>query len=115
MPVRFAYFTQAELIYVGNTYAGDGTPQEVQIVRIAPVKETKTVSYNYYSQNQRLMRNSRQLIVPTWRSQDIVEDGITYELLYVRYQGVMFRVREIMRYYLTSPHLRVILDIEEIE
>ena len=62
--------------------------------------------------NQRLMQLSKNLVVPRWMSEDIVEDGVTYELLYAIYGNKTYRVQNILKYYKNST--RVILDIQEL-
>lgn len=112
------YYFQAELIYVGHTVAENGSPIEVTISKTIKVKEIKNFSFNYYNQNQRSMRLSKNIIVPKWMTEDVAGDGETgiegvrYELAYVRYNGLKYQIREIMKYYKTA--LRVVLDIQEV-
>lgn len=109
------YFSEATLKYVAQSKASNGSPIEDYITKTIKVKEVKTFSLNYYimgGDNQRLMRNSKNLVVPKWVTQDIVEDGKTYELLYVTYEGKEYRVQNILKYYKQS--MRMILDIEEL-
>lgn len=77
--------------------------------------EVKAFSLNYYimgGDNQRLMRNSKNLVVPRWTTEDIVQDDVTYELLYVHYHNKKYRVQQILRQFRTNT--RVLLDIEEL-
>ena len=72
-------------------------------------------SLNYYmvsGDNQRIMRNSKNLEVPRWATEDVYKDGIEYELMYVTYQGKEYRVQQILRQYRTEK--RVLIDIEEL-
>lgn len=72
-------------------------------------------SLNYYmvsGDNQRIMRNSKNLEVPRWATEDVYEDGIEYELMYVTYQDKEYRVQQILRQYRTEK--RVLIDIEEL-
>lgn len=72
-------------------------------------------SLNYYmvsGDNQRIMRNSKNLEVPKWATEDVYKDGIEYELMYVTYQGKEYRVQQILRQYRTEK--RVLIDIEEL-
>lgn len=62
--------------------------------------------------NQRIMRNSKNLEVPRWATEDVYKDGIEYELMYVTYQGKEYRVQQILRQYRTEK--RVLIDIEEL-
>ena len=88
---------------------------EVSVSRKIQVKEVKTFSLNYYmtgGDNQRIMRNSKNLVVPRWATDDVVEDGVTYELMYVRYHDKNYRVQQFLRQFRTNT--RVLLDIEEL-
>ena len=70
---------------------------------------------NYYmvsGNNQRIMRNSKNLEVPRWATEDVTENGIVHELMYVTYQGKEYRVQQILRQYRTEK--RVLIDIEEL-
>lgn len=109
-------FGKATLIYVAQTKASNGSPKEVKITRDIKVKEVKTFSLNYYvmgGDNQRLMRLSKNLVVPKWTTLDIIdENDLRYELLYADYQGLHYRVQNILKYY--KMNQRMILDIEEL-
>lgn len=108
------HFNEATLKYVGQTKASNGSPQEVFITRVVKVMEVKNFSLNYYlmgGDNQRLMRLSKNLVVSKWQTEDIVEDGVTYELMYVVYNNKNYRVKEILRQFRTNT--KVLLDIEE--
>lgn len=108
-------FNEATLIYVANTKAEDGSPIEISVSRRIQVKEVKTFSLNYYmtgGDSQRIMRNSKNLVVPRWATDDVVKDGITYELMYVKYNDKNYRVQQFLRQFRTNT--RVLLDIEEL-
>ncbi len=108
-------FNEATLKYVAQTKAGNGSPVEQYVTRKVKVKEVKTFSLNYYltsGDNQRIMRHSKNLIVSRWVTNDIIEDGLEYELMYVTYNGKEYRVQQILRQFRTNT--RVILDIEEL-
>lgn len=110
------YYNEATLIYAGRKETSDGSPYEVTVTRSIKVKEIKTFSLNYYlmdSENQRFMRKSKNLVAPKWVENDIVEDGVTYMLLYVIYNGLKYRVRNILKYY-EMEQTRVILDVEQL-
>lgn len=109
------HFDEATLIYVSSVKASNGSPQEVSVTRSVKVQEVKNFSLNYYlmsGDNQRLMRLSKNLVVNKWQTLDIVDEDITYELMYVDYKGKRYRVQEILRQYRTST--KVLLDIEEL-
>ena len=109
------YFNEATLVYVANDKAANGSPVEVSVTASIKVKEVKNFSLNYYmvsGDNQRIMRNSKNLDVPKWATEDIVKDGKTYELMYVVYNDKKYRVQQILRQFRTNK--RVLLDIEEL-
>ena len=109
-------FNEATLIYVGYTKTSDGSPCEAIITRNIKAQEVKTFSLNYYlmgQDSQRLMRCSKNLVVPRWATEDVVQDGITHELMYVKYMGIEYRVQQILRQYRTNT--RVIIDMEELK
>lgn len=108
-------FNAATLTYIGQTKAENGSPVEVSISRTIKVKEVHTFSLNYYltsGDQQRIMRNSKNLEVPRWATEDIVQDDVEYELMYVLYEGKNYRVQQILRQYRTEK--RVLIDIEEL-
>lgn len=108
------HFNEATLKYVGKDVAENGSPKEVFVSRDIKAMEVKNFSLNYYvmgGDNQRLMRLSKNLVVPKWATEDVVQDGKTYELMYVVYKGKNYRVKEILRQFRTNT--RVLLDIEE--
>jgi len=59
-----------------------------------------------------MMRNSKNLIAPRWTTEDIIQDGDEYELMYVTYEGKKYRVQQILRQFRTNK--QVIVDIEEL-
>lgn len=109
------YFDQAELIYVAHSQASNGSPKELTMTRTTRIKEIKTFSRNYYTSadvNQRMMRYSKNFVIPFWMTEDVIEDEKRYELTYVVYQGLKYRVKEVLKYWKTE--LRMILDCEEV-
>lgn len=110
------YFDEATLIYAGQVQDINGSPREVRIEKTIRVKEVKTFSLNYYlmgEDNQRLMRKSKNIVVPRWMTEDFEDEGVRYELLYVDYKGVHYRVKNLLKYY-QMEQTRSILDIEEL-
>lgn len=59
-----------------------------------------------------MMRKSKNLVAPRWATEDIVEDGEEYELMYVHYEGKDYRVQQVLRQFRTNK--QVIIDIEEL-
>ena len=109
------YYEAATLIYVGSTKKGSGSPKEETITHRCKVKEIRNFSLNFYTSNgtlQRSMRKSKNLVVPMEMTHDRVVDNVRYELLYVEYHGLKYRVQNILNYYKSG--IRMILDIEEV-
>lgn len=102
-----------DLVYVGETKKDNGSPVKVEIVE-SNIKcdLMETFSSNYYTQNERLMRLSRNLAVPVEFTRDIVKDGIRYELMYVTFEGLRYRVRNILNHR-RSTRLKI-LDVQEL-
>ena len=109
------HYSKATLIYIGNGVADNGSPIELKHCREVKVTQTRNFSLNFYNSNgtlQRSMRNSRNIVIPAEYAKDICIDGVRYELLYVNYQGLRYRVQNILNY--RKSGLRVLLDIEEL-
>lgn len=109
------HFNAATLVYVAQSKKRNGSPIELEIRKIAKVKEVRNFSLNFYTSQgttQRNMRNSRNLVVPMDLTKDIIEDGLRYELLYVEIDGLKYHIQNILNYYKKS--LQALLDIEEL-
>ena len=104
--------SEADLIYVGQGAATNGSPIELTEKVTVRVDEMETFSNNYYNDQQRNMRLSRNLVVPTYLTQDISVEDKMYELMYVDYQSKHYRVRNILK--LRGTRQKMILDIQEI-
>lgn len=104
--------SEAELIYQGQGVISNGSPVALEITKTVRCNEMETFSNNYYNDQQRNMRLSRNLVVPTYLTKDIEQDGKHYELMYVNYDGRKFKVRNILK--LRGTRQQMILDIQEI-
>lgn len=102
----------ADLIYTSQSKNENGSPIELEIVKTVKVNETETFSNRYYNDEQRLMRLSRNLIVPTYYVKDIQENGLNYELSYVNYEGKKYKVRNILK--VKNTRLNMLLDVQEL-
>ena len=58
------------------------------------------------------MRLSRNLIVPTPLTQDIEDGGMRYELMYCFYDGLKYKVRNILK--VKDTRHKMLLDIQEV-
>lgn len=90
----------------------NGSPTILEIKETVRCDEMENFSNNYYNEQQRNMRESRNLIVPTWLTTDRTDKGINYELMYVNYLGKRYKVRNILK--LRNTRQRMILDIQEV-
>lgn len=102
-----------ELIYEGKGKAENGSPLTLEITKTVKCNEMETFSNQYYTDQSRNMRKSRNILVPTFLTQDIVENGVRYELLYVVYNDRRYKVRNILKARKTRRSM--ILDIQEVE
>ena len=103
----------ADLIYTSQSKNENGSPVELEIIKEkVKVNEAETFSNRYYTDEQRLMRLSRNLIVPTYYVKDIQENGLNYELSYVNYEGKRYKVRNILK--VKNTRLNMLLDIQEL-
>lgn len=103
---------QAELIYEGQGVAENGSPTILPITKVVKVDEAETFSNNYYNDQQRNMRLSRNLIIPTYLALDQVVNNITYELMYVTYLDKKYKVKNILK--VRNTRQRMLLDIQEV-
>ena len=104
--------SEAELIYVGQGVADNGSPFDLEISKVVRCDEMETFSNNYYNEQQRNMRLSRNLVVPTHLTIDIVQNNTTYELMYCIYNNKRYKVRNILK--MRNTRQRMILDIQEV-
>ena len=105
--------SQCELIYVGQGVASNGSPIELEEKVTIPVSELETFSVNYYNEQDRSMRESRNLVIPTYLTFDKQVSGKNYELMYVNYQGKRYKVRNILKR--RGTRQMMILDIQEVK
>lgn len=100
------------LIYQGTGRADNGSPMNLRIEKYVACDEEETFSNQYYTEQQRNMRLSRNLIVPTYLTADIYENGVRYELLYCSFNGLLYKVRNILK--VRDTRQRMLLDIQEV-
>lgn len=101
------------LIYEGKGKASNGSPLTLTLTKSIKCNEMETFSNQYYNEQNRNMRKSRNLRVPTHYTLDIVEENIRYELLYVEYFNRRYKVRNILK--ARDTRREMILDIQEVE
>lgn len=110
---------EAELIYEGQTVKENGSPSLLYKSKIVRVDEMETFSSNYYNDQQREMRLSRNLVIPTYLTEDIFDDDIRYELSYVNFLGKKYKIRNILKYRANrysrgNTRQKMILDVQEL-
>lgn len=103
--------SEAELIYEGQGVAENGSPTILQTSQVIKVDEAETFSNNYYNDQQRNMRLSRNLIIPSFFTNDKILNGVTYELMYVNYDGKKYKVKNILK--VRNTRQKMLLDIQE--
>lgn len=105
--------SSANLIFVSSGKKDNGSPIELEhIMGDVKVDESESFSANYYNDQQRLMRQAKNLVIQTRYTEDLLIDGKRYELLYVEYKGLKYKVRNILKVK-NSTH-RKILDLQEL-
>lgn len=101
-----------ELIYQGLTVDEEGNPINVEISKCVKCNEAQTFSVNYYNNQQRNQRTSRNLVIPTYLTEDICIDGLRYELMYCIYDCKKYRVKSVLK--MRNTRQQMILDIDEV-
>ena len=111
--------SQVELIYEGQGVSENGSPFALYQSKVVRCDEMETFSNNYYSEQQREMRLSRNLVIPTYLTQDLIVNDKRYELMYCVFDGKKYKVRNILkfkanRYSRGSTRQLMILDVQEL-
>ena len=108
------------LIYEGQGVTEDGSPTLLNIEKPnIRCDEMETFSNRYYNEQERNMRTSRNLVIPTYLTNDIYQDDVRYELLYCIYDGLKYKVKNILKYRGNKfdkgyTRQKMILDIQEL-
>ena len=107
----------ATLIYMAKTHdSTDGSPINLEISKEVKVDIQKTFSSGYYFERGREMRDACNLVVNEYHVKDIEEDGLLYELSYVVFKGMRYKVMSIMNHYYNyqdDPY-RKVLDLKKV-
>ena len=111
--------SQVELIYEAQGVAENGSPVLLYQSKIIRCDEMETFSSNYYSEQQREMRLSRNLVVPTHYTWDLNCNGNRYELAYVQFAGKKYKIKNILKYRANryargNTRQKMVLDIQEL-
>lgn len=109
--------SQVELIYEGQGVAENGSPLVLTESKVVRCEELETFSNNYYNEQQRNMRLSRNIVVPTYLTNDLIIDGKRYELMYCIYDERKYKVRNILKFngrYNSRTRQKMILDVQEV-
>lgn len=101
------------LIYTGRTEKSNGSPVDLVITEDKVKCDVmETFSQNYYAQNQRIMRLSKNISIPKLFAEDRFKDGIRYELSHVEIHHIKYRIQNILIHRESS--LKRILDCQEL-
>jgi len=112
--------SEVTLIYEGQGVAEDGSPVLLSIEKPrVRCDEMETFSNRYYNEQERNMRMSRNLVIPTYLTHDIYEEGVRYELLYCIYDDLKYKVKNILKYRTNKfdkgyTRNKMVLDIQEL-
>ena len=105
--------SEVELVYVGQGVRENGSPTILEISKDVRCDEMENFSNNYYNEQQRNIRESRNLVVPTYLTEDIFDySNNRYELMYCNYLGRKYRVRNILK--MRGTRQKMVLDIQEV-
>lgn len=104
--------SEVELIYQGQGVAQNGSPISLEIRKTVQCDEAETFSVNFYNEQKRNMRLSRNLVIPTYLTGDIEENGKSYELMYCNYDGKLYKVHNILK--VRNTRRVMMLDIQEV-
>lgn len=111
MPITKTY---CNLIYTGLSQKPTGSPVNTQIVE-SNVKcdDMETFSQNYYAQNQRIMRLSKNIAIYKHLAADRIDNNnIRHELSHVEINGKKYKIQNILKH--RESALKVILDCQEL-
>lgn len=101
------------MVYTAQSKLSNGSPVMLtQREENVLVDEAETFSNQYYTNNQREMRTSRNLIVPVYLVADKIVSGTSYELMYVEYDSKKYKVKNILK--LKGTRMQMLLDIQEV-
>lgn len=105
--------SSADLIYISQGVLPNGSPYDLSYtLESQMVDEGNTFTNQYYSEQQRTMRQAKNLIIPSYLAEDIPLDNKMYELSQVKYNGKLYKVRNILK--VKGTRQKVILDIQEL-
>lgn len=107
--------SEATFIYVAKAQKESGSPYTLEISKDVKVDITKTFSNNYYFERGREQRWAKNLICNAYLTEDIVQDGLTYSLMYVVMKGIKYTVENILnnwKNYQDDP-FRKVLDLKK--
>lgn len=91
-----------ELVYEALSIKENGSPSKVNITREVRCDFADTFSNNYYFERGREMRDSLRLVVNSYYCDDIEQDGLSYYLKYVMYDGTKYTVENILNHYMRN-------------
>lgn len=103
---------QITLIYEGRHTLENGSPQLETLERTLTCEVRQNFSQYYYRQNNRIMRNSKNISIPLALTYDVIRNGVKYSLRKARLNETIYQVKEILTDRKSS--LKMILDLEEL-
>lgn len=90
----------ATLIYMAKSHnQADGSPINLFKEKTVKVDVMNTFTNGYYFERGREMREACNLCVNVYNTYDIVEEGLVYELSYVVFKNVKYKVMNILNNY----------------
>lgn len=107
----------ATLIYMAKSHNDyDGSPINLFKEKTVKVDVISTFTNGYYFERGREMREACNLLVNNYNTFDIVDDGLTYELSYVVFKNVKYKVMNILNHYARYQEdpFRKVLDCKKV-
>ena len=105
--------SECKLVYTGMSQKASGSPVNEKIIEEhVKCDDMETFSQNYYAQNQRIMRLSKNIAVYKRFAEDRVVGNIRYELSHVEIYGKKYKIQNILKH--RDSSLKVILDCQEL-
>ena len=101
------------LFYTGYTKASNGSPI-FKTIELNDVRADLIDSFSayYYNQDQRLMRKSKNFLLVKEFTEDVVANGVTYELDYLVYNERKYKIMNVLNH--KKSDFVKILDTQEV-
>lgn len=103
---------EVELVYICQTKDDNYNPVNLSYSRLVKCSLRNAFSANYYNNQTRDMRRTRNIIVSKDYTHDVYIDSKRYQLEYAKLGAVKYSVRNILKD--NNSSLQMILDCDEV-